>query len=335
MHASMFVRSAALRSCASFALGCVLLACADKPDGAASGAPSVAAPPAAGPMTPDAAAKAEQEHNAMLDREYPMHGLVTGTQIKVRLKADPDATVVGWVRVGARLRLKSSPTKARNCGSGFYALYPVGFVCAGEGVTVADAAPASPIALTPAASDAPLPYQYYFVKEPKVPEYHRLPSRDEQRETRDFLVRYDELFAKSPEKAAKFLKGELANEPKTPLYVRRFLERGFFVAGAGVEERASRSFVRAVRGSYVKQGSLEERKGSSFQGVELIGDVKLPIAWAVREAQPFIVKPRDDGSLRLVPAENAKPYVRLTTVPWVGRERVGDTLFHKLSDGPM
>jgi hypothetical protein len=85
------------------------------------------------PLSHDAAAKAAEEHAAMLDRDWPMHGLVTGTQLKVRLKPDPDAVVVGWVRVGSRLRLKSGPTKARNCGSGFYAVYPVGYVCAGEG----------------------------------------------------------------------------------------------------------------------------------------------------------------------------------------------------------
>jgi len=327
---------------ASFVLAGALGACGGPDEQKAGDSPSAAAAPAQ-PLTPDAAAKAAAEHAAMLDREYPMHGLVTGTQIKVRQKADPDATTVGWVRVGARLRLQSEPTKARNCSSGFYAVYPVGFVCAGEGVTVEAKPPASPIALTPPASDAPLPYQYYFVKEPKVPEYHRLPSRDEQRETRDFLARYDELFVKSPEKAAKLLKGELANELKPPLFIRRFLDRGFFIAGAGLEERASRKFVRAVRGSYVKQGSLEERKGSSFQGIEItpsrdaVGGVSqaasLPVAWAVREAQPFVVRPRDDGSLRLVPAEGHKPYARLTTVPWIGRERVGDTLFHKLSDG--
>jgi lipoprotein-anchoring transpeptidase ErfK/SrfK len=308
-------------------------ACGGQGEEKAGQSPSATAVAPSQPLTPDEAAKAAQEHAAMLERDYPMHGLVTGTQIKVRQKADPDATTVGWVRVGARLRLKSESTKARNCSSGFYAVYPVGFVCAGEGVTVEAKPPASPIALTPPASDAPLPYQYYFVKEPKVPEYHRLPSRDEQREARDLLARYDELFAKSPEKAAKLLKGELANDLKPPLFIRRFLDRGFFIAGAGLEERAFRKFVRAVRGSYVKQGSLEERKGSSFQGVEIQGDVKLPVAWAVREAQPFVVKPRDDGSLRLVPAEGQKPYVRLTSVPWIGRERVGDTLFHKLSDG--
>jgi hypothetical protein len=249
-----------------------LVACGGGKRDAASDLPSTPAP--AAPLTPDEAAKAAADHAAMLDRDWPMHGLVTGTQLKVRLEPDPDATVVGWVRVGSRLRLKREPTKARNCSSGFYPVYPLGYVCAGEGVSVADKPPVSPMALTPPASDAPLPYQYYFVKEPKVPEYHRLPSRDEQREARDFIARYDELFAKSPDKAAKLLKGELPNEPKLPLFIRRFLDRGFFIAGAGLEERAFRKFVRAVRGSYVKQGSLEERKGSSFQGAARVGGAR-------------------------------------------------------------
>lgn len=315
-------------------LSCALFACGTKSgDPATKGVPEPSAAPAAAPATPEAAEQAAREHAALLDREYPKHGLVTGTQLKVRLKADPDGVVVGWVRVGSRIRLKAEPTKTRNCSTGFYGVYPLGFVCAGEGVTVADEPPESPTALTPAANDAPLPYQYYFVKEPKVPEYHRLPSRDEQRETRDFVAHYDELFAKSPDKATKYMRGELPNEPKVPLFIRRFLDRGFFVAGAGVEERASRLFVRTVRGSYVKQSQLEERKGSSFHGVELTGEAKLPIAWAVREAQPFMVKSRDDETLRLVPVEGEKPFERLSVVPWEGRERIGDSLFHKVGDG--
>jgi lipoprotein-anchoring transpeptidase ErfK/SrfK len=309
------------------------LACGD---GAAK-RPDAVQPAPSAPPAPDAAAIAEKARNEALDRDYPLHGLVTGVQLKVRKAADPESTVMGWLRVGARVRLAEGPTKVRNCATGFYKLHPVGFACAGEGIEVAKTPPASPIALTPAATDAPLPYQYYFVKEPKVPEYHRLPSRDEQRESRDFLARYGELFGKSPEKAAKLMKGELPNEPAVPTFVRRFLDRGFFIAGAGFEERASRKFVRTVRGSYAKLSSLEERKGSSFRGIELFPEgaqpIALPVAWAVREAQPFIVKPRDDGSLRLVPAEGAKSYARLTNVPWVARERVGDTLFHKLADG--
>ncbi len=324
----LWSRRISLLAC-SLACLCGALACSN---GASKEPPPAAAAKTAA-TTPDAAALAETERKAAIDRDFPLHGLVTGVQLKVRKEPSPEALTVGWLRVGARVRLARDPVKTRTCSSGFYRLQPTGYACAGEGIEVAPTPPVSPIALTPAATDAPLPYQYYFVKEPKVPEYHRLPSRDEQRESRDFLARYDELFGKSPSHAAKLMSGQLTNEPAVPLFIRRFLDRGFFVAGAGIEERASRNFVRTVKGSYIKESSLEKRKGSAFHGEEVNAERALPLAWVVREAQPFMVKPRDDGSLRLVPAEGAPPLLRQALVPWIGRERVGDTLFNKLADG--
>ena len=48
--------------------------------------------------------------------------------------------------------------------------------------------------------------------------------------------------------------------------------------------RSSRRFVRTVRGTYVKEAQLEERTGSSFEGVVLEGEgaASLPVAWAIR-----------------------------------------------------
>jgi lipoprotein-anchoring transpeptidase ErfK/SrfK len=231
------------------------------------------------------------------------------------------------------VRLAKDPTKTPTCRSGFYRVYPRGHACAGEGIEVAGAPPQSELAVNPPAKDDPLPYRYFFVKEPKVPEYHRLPSRDDQRAARDHLARYAELAAKNEERALKFLHGELPNEPPGPTIVRRWLERGFFVAGAATEERAFRQFLRTARGTYVKLSQLEERKGPSFRGVELGADKQLPLAWAVREATGFSIKTRADGSLRFLTDEGSPSYARLSLLPWVGRKRVGTELVHELSDG--
>lgn len=282
-----------------------------------------ASAPVAGPSPEEAA----------LEQEFPLHGLVTGLQFKVRMAADPEARVLGWLRMGSRVRLAPNPTKTATCRTGWYRLRPRGFACAGEGIDVSEHLNQSAVAVNPPAKDAALPYSYYYVKEPKVPEYHRLPSRDEQREARDFLARYTELVAKSPERAEAFLRGEAPGEPPRPALIRNFLDRAFFFAGAGVEERASRQFVRGVRGSYVKLQQLEPRQGSAFHGVELGASVKLPIAWAVRDAMPFSVKPKDDGSFRLVTDEGSQPVARHALVPWAGRKRIGDALFHALADG--
>jgi hypothetical protein len=289
------------------------------------------APPAV-LATPQADAAAERERKR-IDAEFPLHGLVTGPQLKLHEKPEADALVVGWLRVGSRVRLAPGPVKTPTCHSGFYRIYPSGHACAGEGIEVGEQPPQSQLAMNPPAQDAPLPYRYFLVKESKVPEYHRVPSREDQRAADDFVQRYTEWKDKSPDKAEKLLRGELTGEKASPPIVRRYLDRGFFVAGAAIEERAFRKFVRTVRGSYVKLAQLEERKGSTFHGVELGAERQLPVAWLVRESTPFSVKPRADGTFRFITDPNEKPLERLTLLDWSGREHVGDELMHKLKDG--
>lgn len=319
--------------------GAVLLAQAcseDRAEAASQGAPEAPAAANAKANAKDREAEAaerERREREQLDADFPLHGLVTGAQLKVRKEPDPDALVLGWLRVGSRVRLAPEPVATSTCRSGFYRIHPSGYACAGEGIEVGEQPPKSALAINPPAKHDPLPYRYFFVKEPKVPEYHRLPSRNEQRASRDFLARYAELAQKSQERADKFMRGELAGEASPPAVVRRYLERGFFVAGAGVEERASRQFVRTVRGTYIKLVQLEERRGSDFRGVELGDEKSLPLAWAVREARGFSVKPREDGSLRYVTDEESPTYPRLSLLPWKKRERVGTALLHELEDG--
>jgi hypothetical protein len=313
------------------ALFVALLGCGCSDDRAAASSARERASPSA--PAPSAAAQSQAREQQRIDAEFPLHGLVTGAQLKVRAQPDPDALVVGWLRVGSRVRLAPKPVKTPTCRSGFYRVHPTGHACAGEGIQVAAQPPQSELALNPPAKDAPLPYHYYFVKEPKVPEYHRLPSRDEQRAARDFLARYQALAQQSRERGEKFLRGELPNEPPSPSVVRRYLERSFFVAGAALEERSSRQFVRTVRGTYIKLAQLEERHGGSFRGVELSAEHTLPLAWAVRETASFSIKPRADGSLRFVTDPGGTAYPRLGLVPWAARERVGTELLHKLQDG--
>jgi hypothetical protein len=325
-HCARLCGAAALAACA-LAFG--LNACGRKQ------APKPAPKPgiAQAESTPDPQALREAETRKRIDAEFPLHGLVTGAQLKIREKPDPDALIIGWLRIGSRVRIAQGALKTPTCRTGFHALYPHGYVCAGEGVEVGATPPESELAANPPPKDAPLPYAYYLVKEPKVPEYHRLPSPKEQRTVEAFIQRYAELKEKSPDKAEKFLHGELPGEAPGPNIVRRYLEHGFFVAGAGMETRAARQFVRTVRGSYVKLSQLEERKGSTFHGVELDAQHALPQAWVVREATPFSAKPRADGTLRYVTEPDQKPLPRLSPIAWAGRAHLGDELVHKLQDG--
>jgi hypothetical protein len=323
-----------LRRIATFALVAgVACGCADKRAEAARSDRVSGATPAGAAPTPSERDQERAREQKQLDADYPLHGLVTGPQLKIRDKAEPEALIVGYLRVGSRVRLARDPVKTPTCHTGFYRIHPRGYACAGEGIEVADKPPQSELAMNPPAQDAPLPYRYFLVKEPKVPEYHRVPSREDQHAAEVFLQHYFELKAKNEVKAEKFLTGEVPGEITSPPIVRRYLEHSFFVAGAGIEERAFRKFVRTVRGSYVKLAQLEERKGSAFQGVELGQEHQLPVAWMVREMTPITAKKRSDGTFHYVTGPEDKPLERLTLLDYAGPEHVGDDLMHKLKDG--
>lgn len=277
---------------------------------------------------------AERALNQMLDREFPKHGLVTGMQLIVRDAPSPEGKTLGWLRVGTRIRTKSDRVTTATCSTGWYALYPRGFACAGEGIKLGDTDPSGDFVASVAAKNSPLPYTYYFVKDVLTPEYHRMPSRDEQRATAAFVERYTAVLALSAERAQKMLKGTLPGEPAKPAVVNRFLARGFFIAGAGIEIRASRKFVRTVRGRYIKDTSLDERRGSGFHGVELRGTVQLPIAWTVRATTPLKKITRADGTVKFIEDPTAAPLARQTLVGWETRERAPDgRVMHVLKDG--
>ena len=315
-------------------------ACTDASDApGAEQQPQTAAPePATGALVLDGTGEMPEDEAArasrarMVDEEFPLHGLVTGLQLTVRKEPDPEADPVGWLRVGARLRLSRERTRTSNCNTGWYRIHPLGWACAGQGIEVGDAPPDSELAVPPPARDAALPYPYWFVKEPMVPEYHQLPSRDAQRAATAFAERYLEMLRADQERRAeRLLAGELPNEPGKPAAIHRFLDRGYYVAGSGTEVRASRRFVRTVRGRYVKQSRVIERAGSDFAGVEL-GDVRdLPVAWVVRNALPMIKRERADGTIRFVDDREAEPFERHETLDsWVERRNIGGRNMHVL-----
>ncbi|MEZ4256625.1 MAG: L,D-transpeptidase [Polyangiales bacterium] len=280
---------------------------------------------------PDLSEAAAREEEARIDREWPLHGLVTGLQFAVRKEASPDAMAIGWLRIGSRVRLRGEPAKTPTCASGWYEIMPQGYACAGEGLEVAESDPKAEFEVPAPARDVALPYAYWFVKDDAVPEYHRLPSRDEQREAVAFSARYLELRAKNAALGSKLLKGELPNEVKRPAVLNRLLDRGFFVAATGIEERASRNFVRTVRGRYVKQAQLESREGTSFRGVEVNDERPLPIVWAVRSARPLLRRDRADGTVKFVDDADAEVIERQSIVKgWLGKENVGGTVYHRL-----
>ncbi|MEM9075016.1 MAG: L,D-transpeptidase, partial [Myxococcota bacterium] len=267
----------------------------------------------------------------VLDEEFPLHGLVTRPQLVIRDTADREGGVVGWLRWGERVRLKEEPTHAPRCASGWYAVAPQGWVCAGQGVTVAPEPPESESPpVPPARREDILPYDYFFVKEPMTAQYHQLPSRSQQRAAGTFGTRYLAILDRDEGRAARMLRGELPGEPTPPAGVERFLNHAFFIAGTDVQTRSERRFLRTPGGGFVKVSRLEQRRGTEFQGVDL-AETELPIAWVLRDAHPRIHRIRDDEH-RFVRDMEAEIIPRQTIVTelWQARERIGDEFYHRL-----
>lgn len=268
--------------------------------------------------------------------DYPLYGLVTGAQLVVRKQPDPTALILGWLRRGEVVRLKPAETKTPTCRSGWHPVHPQGFACAGEGITVSEQAPViGDEDRTQAKRDAAMPYQYFMVKDAKVPEYHQLPSRDQQRAAVEYSEMWQKLTAEdNAQKIKRFLEGKLPNQPTKHAVIRRFLDRGFYVAATGSAVRSSRRFVHTARGSFIKEQQLEPRNGPAFHGVELSKDQTLPIVWAVRDAVPQHARIKDDGSVRFIDVADAAPLERLSQIKnWKGFARIGGQLVHELQDG--
>lgn len=259
---------------------------------------------------------------------FPITALVEGTQLVVRKTPSPNAPALGWLRLGSTVRLKSTPAGAEACVSGWREIFPKGYVCLGSGLSVLGEKKDThkeEIQAQHAKKDAVLPYRYLVVKEPQTPEFYRPPSREDQRAAELHAARYLELLEQDPKKAEQFRKGELKGETaRSPEGVMRYLKRGFIVSSTGVEIRSQRRFVRTVRGTYIKEAQLEERKGSEFRGVDLKAR-GLPVAWVVRPTHALLRQNEEWVEQEEVP--------RLTLLGEVKAERIGADVMYAYGDG--
>lgn len=293
-----------------------------------------------------ATATEHERAQARLAADFPRHGAVTGIQLRVHTEPSEDAAVVGWLRVGARVRLGDETRRGPGCRE-WRRVAPTGWVCDDDGLEVREteieieeptlegwkedqvetATARGALVLPPPARNARLPYRYYYVKESTVPEYHRLPSRNEQRAAGARADRYRELYALDERRARRYLAGESEDGPRGTAVTARYLERGFYVASNGIEVRAFRRFVRTTQGRYIKQAQLETRGGHDFRGVELGEGRELPVAWTVRTSRPMLERPAGG----FTHDDEQEPIPRQTLLEsWRERRNIGGDVMHVL-----
>jgi hypothetical protein len=99
--------------------------------------------------------------------------------VTVRERPERGAEAVGYLRVGARVSRSAEPVSKEDCPGGWYAVRPVGFVCAGPDLSLKlDHPIARAIQVEPDRSQ-PMPYKYAFLRA-IAPNYLRIPSKAEQ-----------------------------------------------------------------------------------------------------------------------------------------------------------
>ncbi|MEC7525759.1 MAG: L,D-transpeptidase [Myxococcota bacterium] len=157
------------------------------------------APPPAPAPDPEAAARAREEAaRQAFEREYPWHGVAYHFLAQVHARPDRDSPVVGYMRRGAQFRAQPG-LRGPGCDRGWSRVPGGGFVCRGNGFALGERpqtfepSPVAPIA------DAALPYAYAWVARDDVPQYWRLPSREEEAQARAWIERQRRREAASAE----------------------------------------------------------------------------------------------------------------------------------------
>lgn len=107
-----------------------------------------------------------------------LHGLAGYEVVAVYDKPDIESTRLGYLRIGQRVRV-TEKIEGEGCRKGFHQLAHGGYVCASKGLVVGEEPPYMYRPPPSPKVDAPLPYDYAFVKRWNTPQWWRIPSSSE------------------------------------------------------------------------------------------------------------------------------------------------------------
>ena len=229
--------------------------------------PSAAAETATAALPEAATPEPELGGAARLEHDYPLHGLAVYMQAQIYAEPNMRATVLGYMRRGARFRAKPGIAPAPNsgCETRWHELHMGGWVCTDRSVLIGATPPEFASMLpAPPTLTAALPYDYEKAMSRNTPLYARRPTDAEASEFADWLVHNPAAADKlahaavapplpPPTKATKKMPAKKQPPapplPKLPDYVRLLLQPGYYVSVDGAEpDEEGRTFLRTVRG---------------------------------------------------------------------------------------
>lgn len=259
--------------------------------------------------------------------EYPGHGLVTSMAVIVRERADVASPIAGILRAGTRVRVRLEPAFGGGCKRGWYAIFPGGWICRDAGLAVGKTPPDDAVFHIPEAKvDAPLPYDYWRVKDVMTPFFHRLPSYTEQDRADAAGRAWYEKHGSQP------MPTDPSKRPDdVPAVVKEYMNPGYWITRAGEEVHAKRRFLRTLRGSYVRKYQLHQRPAPDFRGKVLPRGDELPIYFIRREVK--LERRETDGSDVLVKTDETLD--RLSTHPFVRKIHIGNKAYYEDENGVL
>ncbi|MEP7124184.1 MAG: L,D-transpeptidase, partial [Byssovorax sp.] len=245
------------------------------------------------------------------------------------IQAEPRASNgwLGYLSLGGSAPLRGGSVESARVVGGagctaWYAIEPRGFVCAGDTASVdADDPVVRALAADAPKIDSPWPYEY--AESMGAPRYAHLPTLAEQRSTEWDLDAHRKRItaARAGEAVDKSLIGvdlAPAGAPMPALFTfsplvreaRAFVAPGSTVAYTRAFDDGDRAFLLAHDKALIPRDRVRPYPRSTFHGVEIGGDVALPIAFFRRIDRPKYRK-GDDGAF----AATGESWPRLA---WVG-----------------
>ncbi len=240
---------------------------------------------------------------------------------------------IGYLRTGGSARLKATrPRPGPGCPTAFYALEPMGYVCADGNRATLDANDERYRALSPFAAKLDSPWPHRYAESLGAVRYFSAPSVELQRLREGDLAAHlrDVQAARAGEAVAALLgvdvslpsapAPELPLLPATVVEDRREIKRRSTVAYSSEARIGDRGFVLTADFAWVPKDRLRPYPQSSFHGVKLGQQARLPLAFfRSSDAQQF----RRDASGAFTPTDAT--FARLTHVELTGKSvHVGD-----------
>lgn len=226
-------------------------------------------------------------------------------------KAIKGGRFLGYVRVGQQVRLRSEQlVEGQMCPGGFYAVEPRGYVCNDRTVTRDDGLPFLKHNAHTLPKAGPFPYRYAISN--GAPMYARLPTKEEQRKNEwpygpagehaplpMFSRGHEHLATEDPIEPTDPMPGFLARgigaRGPTAEVVRRTIPHGTLFSFTRAFDHEGRTFLLSTDLTVVPADRVRAFQPSEFHGVQLEGELELPLVWFRAEPRPqWIVS---DGEL--------------------------------------